>query len=120
MKKLILPLLAIALLIPLAAHADTIIVPNTGAGNTVQKLPGNAQIVTGPGNPTVVIRNDDESLLYRTLVAPNARDNYYQPNTASLNDVNSICGTESNISKKNKCIADVLKEREKLQRRYND
>lgn len=91
-------------------------------GTTLKELPGNATIVTGrSGQGGVLIYNNDESLLYRTLVAPRYRyGNNPVQNNASMSDVQSMCGQITRVSEKNRCIADVLKEREKLQKRYND
>lgn len=123
MRKFILPLFAFAMLIPLSAKADNIIIQrNAQAGDQVTQLPGNATIVTNPNTATgvTITGNNSDSVLYRTLIAPNARNTYYQPNTANLNDVNSICSGEHNVTQQNKCVREVIKEREKLQKRYND
>ena len=93
-------------------------------GATIRELPGNAYIVDGGGGSGVTIRGN-ESILYRTLVHPYQERHFYNnapvgQGSASINDVQSICGNETKISDRNECVADVIKEREKLQRRYNN
>ena len=94
-----------------AAHAEEKI---------VRELPGNVTIATDPdrGPHGVIIYNDDDSVLYRALVGRRDR-NVNIPGTASLEDVNSICGNARTTSDRNRCTRDVIKEREKLQKRYN-
>lgn len=93
-------------------------------GSTIRELPGNAYIVDGGGGGGVTIRGN-ESVLYRTLVRPYQERHFYNnapvgQGSASMNDVQSICGNETDISDRNECVSDVIKEREKLQRRYNN
>ena len=99
------------------------IVPAKAEEQIVRQLPGNVTIVTDPDRDARGIRiyNDDDSLLYRTLVAPHARDrDLAVRNSASLDDVNSICGGTTKVSERNRCIRDVIEQREKLNKRYNN
>ena len=113
MRKYLMAAMAGIFLMAAPAHADD---------RVVRELPGNVTIVTDPNRDArgVRIYTNDDSILYRTLVAPHNRTRDLQtPNSASLDDVDSICGNSRNMTAKNRCIRDVIKEREALQRRYN-
>ena len=113
MRNYLMAAIAITFLTMAPAHAEERI---------VRELPGNVTIVTDPDRDARGIRiySNDDSILYRTLVAPRNRTNDLRsPNAASLDDVNSICGNSRNMTEKNRCIKDVIKEREKLSKRYN-
>ncbi|PZQ44384.1 MAG: hypothetical protein DI551_10245 [Micavibrio aeruginosavorus] len=116
MKKLMLATLLACLSMPAMAEDVQII---RREGDRVQNLPGNAQIVTNPNRgPTgVIIYNNDDSLLYRTLVG--RRNNIYMPNAATSGGVASACPPDLSVSERNRCVRDVIKAQEKIREKYN-
>ncbi len=106
---------------------------STPAFAQTTQLPGNTTANTNPAN-RIVIRNNDESLAYRTLVKPHLREPFYQeqhyryrnnpppvlPGAAPYNAVNQACAGTRNTSQQNKCIRDVIKSQEEIRKKYND
>ena len=118
MKKLC--IFALALLLSMPALADNVTIVQGSGERTVQKLPGNAQIVTGDGD-TVIIRGDDD-VWRNMLLGPRVR--YYGGNAygngGGYNSVSSVCPPTLSTSDRNKCIRDFAKAQEKIRKRYND
>ena len=94
------------------------------AESEVINLPGNAKVVTGGNNDSVVIRGyDTDDILYRRLINPNAGTYNYRPRNSNRipnNDAAAICGGIERDRKRERCIEDVREEREKLTKKYND
>ncbi len=114
MKKLF--VFAFALMLSVPAFADNVTIVQGSGERTVQKLPGNAQIVTGGGD-TVVIRGDDD-VWRNVLLGPRTR--YYGGNNGGYNSVSSVCPPTLSTSDRNKCLRDYAKAQEKIRKRYND
>jgi hypothetical protein len=110
-----------ASIVPAMADDSVRIIQNQNT--ETRELPGNTTVVTnGGGGPTgVLIRNDDESLLYRTLVRPNERiATPVVPSTAYQSDINQACPGALSVNDRNKCVRDVLRIRERYYRKLND
>jgi len=104
--RLILPIMAMCLL-PLAAHAEERII----------QLEGNAQMRVGGDSPNYIYRGyNNDDLIYRRLINPRAEPR----NTIRTLSTNDICGGIERDSRRERCARDVLKERQKLIRKYND
>lgn len=113
-------LFALMFFVAMPAWAETqIYTPQSG--DKLRKLPGNAYVITNPEtDPGVVILNDDESILYRALFGKYKTNPRYLDSAAPITDVNRFCGNAESTTEKNKCIRDVIKARQKLNKRYND
>lgn len=109
--------LSIAVLIFAAAT------PASAADNETIYLPGNAQVRTNNDGAIVMRGYDADNVIYRRLINPNAGTYHYRPrsqNRIHSNDVNTICGGIERDRKRERCVEDVMDEREKLIRKYND
>jgi hypothetical protein len=92
------------------AHAEERVVP----------LEGNAELRLGGNNGRAVYRGyDTDDLIYRRLVNPHAGSRNRIRNIPT-NDMSAICGHIERDRKRERCVEDVMEEREKLIRRYND
>lgn len=100
------------------AKADTVIYTTPSNQTTVQELPGNARIVTDSSR--TVRLNGEESILYRSLFGRYPENRAYRENSAPMADINRFCGQTDNISDRNRCIGDVIRERRDLLKKYND
>lgn len=121
MKKTILSLLACAVMAPsmAAAQSNNNTAVNVAPGTTLRELPGNAYIVEGnnSNNNTIIIR-DGRSIWYRTLFNGDEPYPHPRPNYAPQSAVNDACGGDMSVSKRNKCIGDVIKAQEDLRKKY--
>jgi hypothetical protein len=118
MTRTITAFFALMLFIPMA-HADEKV--RLQDGTVVRELPGNAYIVEGDSNNTVIRLNGDESIAYRALFGRYpGRELYDGANGAPQSDINAICNSPSmSISDRNDCIRDVIENRKELQEKYN-
>lgn len=98
------------------------------AESEVINLPGNAKVVTnGSSNNSVVLRGyDTDDVIYRRLINPGQdtytyrRNNNRYGNRQPASDAAAICGGIERDRKRERCVEDVLEEREKLMKKYND
>ncbi len=97
------------------------------AESEVIHLPGNAQVRTNSNNSNVVIKGyDTDSVIYRRLINPGQdtytyrRYNNRYNNRMPSNDAATICGGVERERKRERCIEDVMEERQKLMKKYND
>ncbi len=103
---------------PVSAMAD-VIVNNTGA-STSRELPGNATVIEGGNSGVTLNYYNDDSLIYRTLVRPNINRGPFVSNSVPLSEVNRSCSGASSVTEQNRCIGDLIREKNRMNRRYND
>lgn len=113
MKKALLIIVLCLASVPVRAESEVI------------NLPGNAKVVTGGSNDSVVIRGyDTDDVIYRRLINPNAGTYHYRGrntnNRIPTNDAAAICGGIERDRKRERCVEDVMEERQKLIEKYND
>lgn len=87
-------------------------------------LPGNAQVRNSSNNGSIVLRGyDTEDVIKHRILNPNSNRYRYGTrynNRIPTNDTAAICGGIERDRKRERCVEDVMKERQKLMKKYND